>query len=81
MSTHFCHVQGMHVPRVRTLKKVVWRRGNVNSMVIEFAYRFGHYCRTSSGYYATCRHSTLASHWSNVNSKTADIHGSYAQYK
>ena len=41
----------MHVHLVRTLKKVVWPRGNVNSLVFEFGYRFGHYSQTSSGHY------------------------------
>jgi len=40
------------VHRVRTLKKIVWPRENVNSPVFEFGYRFGHYCQTSSGHYA-----------------------------
>ena len=81
MSVHFCHVLGMHVHRVRTLKKVVWPRENVNSMVIEFAYRFGHYRQTSSACYAKLSPRHIAPHWSNLNSKTANIHGSYAQYK
>ena len=41
----------MHVHRVRTHKKVVWPRENVNSLIFEFGYRFGHYCQTSSGHY------------------------------
>ena len=41
----------MHVHHVRTLKKVVWPRDNVNSTVLEFGYRFGHYCQTSSSHY------------------------------
>jgi hypothetical protein len=39
------------VPRIRTLKKLVSPRENVNSLTFEFGYRFGHYCQTSSWYY------------------------------
>ena len=41
----------MHVHRIRTLKKLVSVHENVNSLVFEFGYRFGHYCQTSSWYY------------------------------
>jgi hypothetical protein len=57
-------------------------RGNVNSVGIEFAYRFGHYRQTSSGDHGKLSPQHIASaHRSNVNSKTADIRGFYARHK
>jgi hypothetical protein len=62
--------------------KIILPRDNVNSMVTEFAYRFGHYCQTSSGYHGKLSPQHIASsRWSNANSKTANIHGLYARYK
>jgi hypothetical protein len=56
--------------------------GNVNSMVIEFAYRFGHYRQTSSGDHGKLSPQHIASaRWSNVNSKTVNIHVFYARHK
>ena len=72
----------MHVHRIRTLKKLVSVRENVNSLVFEFGYRFGHYCQTSSWYYEKLSPQHIASACrSNVNSKTADIRGFYARHK
>jgi hypothetical protein len=71
----------MRVHRVRTLKKVVWARENVNSLLFEFGYRFGHYCQTSSGHHGKLSPQHIAPFRSNMDSKTVDIHGPYAQYK
>ena len=38
----------MQVHRIRTFKKLVSPRDNVNSLIFEFGYRFDHYCQTSS---------------------------------
>jgi len=40
-------------------------------MVIEFAYRFGHYRQTSSNYHGKLSPQHIALRWSNANSKTA----------
>jgi len=54
--------------------------GNVNSVVIEFAYRFGHYRQTSSGGHGKLSPQHIASaRPSNVNSKTVNIHGFYVR--
>ncbi|HEX6527542.1 MAG TPA: hypothetical protein VF070_47135 [Streptosporangiaceae bacterium] len=67
--------------RIRTFKKLVSPREKVNSLVFEFGYRFGHYCQTSSGHHAKLSPQHIAPRQPNVNSKSANIHGSYAQYK
>jgi hypothetical protein len=56
--------------------------GNVNSVVVEFAYRFGHYRQTSSGDHGKLSPQHIALRCqSNVNSKTANIRGFYARHK
>ena len=71
----------MHVHRIRTLKKLVSPRENVNSLTFEFGYRFGHYCQTSSWYYEKLSPQHIAPRPSNLNSKTANIHGPYVRHK
>jgi hypothetical protein len=61
--------------------KIILPRDNVNSLVVEFAYRFGHYRQTSSGDHGKLSSQHIAPHWSNVDSKTVNIRGFYARHK
>jgi hypothetical protein len=62
--------------------KIIVPRCNVNTVAIEFAYRFGHYRQTSSGDHGKLSPQHIASaRRSNVNSKTTNIRGFYERHK